>query len=122
MGLIKCLKNQLISIIFIYFCKKILNFFYLYRLASKLTLSSLDDMDYQNLLTIFKVVIKQIISDEDPSHICYKLIKNFCEKLTLAKPLLIHVSKTFSVNISLEQAFSVLRGLELFDWDQVDSP
>lgn len=87
----------------------------------KFSVFNMDDLNMRNLMTIFNVLNVNIFEDHHKETLEYLFAKAFCSE-TIKNKLLFHrISKVYEVNLSLNQIFSVVKSLQLFEWSEISS-
>lgn len=85
----------------------------------KYTVFNMDDLNGRNLMTVFNSLNENLFEDHMDEPFEYLLAKALIQEILNAKLLLHRVSKVYEVNTSLNQFFSIIKSLQLFEWSEI---
>ena len=80
----------------------------------------MEDSNAANLKSVFRAITQNALAPENEKF-SYLILKNFTKEVSNSKELFVQISKFLKVNLCVEQAPQILRSLELFDWNEIDS-
>jgi len=81
----------------------------------------MDDLNDRNLMTIFNSLNENLFEDHSSQPFEYLLAKSFCHQILKSKVLFHRISEVYEVNTTLDQIFSIIRSLQLFEWSEISS-
>ena len=81
----------------------------------------MDDLNNKNLMTIFNNLNENLFEDHISEPFEYLLAKTFGQQIIKAKVLFHRISKVYEVNTTLNQIFSIIKSLQLFEWSEINS-
>ena len=85
-----------------------------------MTLFNLDDLNSTHLHSIFNSIAESSSTPQNEKF-AYIVLKNFSNEIASSKEIFKRISKLFQINLSIEQALLIVKSLELFDWNEINT-